>query len=197
MAGRSVKLRVAKTAAEIVDIITVPISGSAADDLRYTHWEYQTRVKAKELALQQNFKVGYIHMRSMSGATAENAFARGFFGDYDKQGLIIDVRNNHGGNIDSWLLDMLQRKAWMYWESRNANITNGGLGWDEQVRCNTFRSALRILTQPQFAFRGKIVVLINEHTASDGEGFSRGMKTLNLATLVGTRTWGGGIWLSR
>ncbi|GMH84840.1 hypothetical protein TrVE_jg1505 [Triparma verrucosa] len=180
MAGRSVKLSVEKVeTGENVDVITVPITGAADDDLRYTHWEYQTMVKAKQLGTEKNFKVGYIHLRSMSGAKAENAFARGFFGDYDKQGMIIDVRNNHGGNIDSWILDALQRKAWMYWESRNSDITNGGLGWDEQ-----------------FAFRGKIVVLMNEHTASDGEGFSRGMKTLNLGTLVGTRTWGGGIWLS-
>ena len=67
----------------------------------------------------------------------------------------------------------------MYWQSRSSNITNGGIGWDEQ-----------------FAFRGDIVVIMNEHTASDGEGFSRGVKTLGLGKLVGTRTWGGGIWLS-
>jgi len=89
------------------------------------------------------------------------------------------VRNNHGGNIDAWLLEVLQRKAWTFWESRKSNITNGGLGWDEQ-----------------FAFMGSIVVLINEKTSSDGEGFSRGMKTLGLGVLVGRRTWGGGIWLA-
>ncbi|GMI16886.1 hypothetical protein TrLO_g1713 [Triparma laevis f. longispina] len=180
MAGRSVKLGVAKVSGNNnVDVIVVPITGDADDDLRYTHWEYQTRLRAKRLAREGGFEVGYIHLRSMSGAKAENEFARDFFGDYNKQGFVIDVRNNHGGNIDSWLLDTLQRKAWMYWQSRNADITNGGLGWDEQ-----------------FAFRGKIVVLMNEHTASDGEGFSRGVKTLGLGTLVGMRTWGGGIWLS-
>jgi len=40
------------------------------------------------------------------------------------------------------------------------------------------------------------VVLINEHTSSDGEGFARGVSELGLGKLVGTRTWGGGIWLS-
>ena len=64
--------------------------------------------------------------------------------------LIIDVRNNKGGNIDSWILDVLQRKAWMYWQSRSSNETT--------------------LWNSRFAFRGHLVVLINEHTSSDGEG---------------------------
>ena len=40
------------------------------------------------------------------------------------------------------------------------------------------------------------MVLIDEKTSSDGEGFSRGISELGLGKLVGTRTWGGGIWLS-
>jgi tricorn protease len=48
----------------------------------------------------------------------------------------------------------------------------------------------------QYAFRGHIVVLCDEQTASDGEAFSEGFKRLHLGTLIGTRTWGGEIWLS-
>ena len=82
-------------------------------------------------------------------------------------------------HASQWLLDILQKKAWMYWESRSSNITVGGLGWDMQ-----------------YAFRGHLVVLINEHTSSDGEAFARGVSELGLGKLVGKRTWGGGIWLS-
>ena len=91
--------------------------------------------------------------------------------------LIIDVRNNRGGNIDSWILDVLQRKAWMYWQQSRSN--------DESTLWNT-----------RFAFRGHLVVLINEHTSSDGEAFARDVSELGLGKLVGKRTWGGGIWLS-
>ena len=179
-AGRSVKLGVLRkvsTGAEFV--VVTAISSDEADELRYSHWEWETRQNAKVMAKEEGFDVGYIHLRSMSGAKAENAFMRGFFEDYNKEGLILDVRNNHGGNIDSWVLDSLQRRSWMYWQDRNSNITNGGLGWDEQ-----------------FAFRGDIVVLVNEHTASDGEGVTKGIMELGLGTVVGTRAWGGGIWLS-
>lgn len=62
---------------------------------------------------------------------------------------------------------------------RDFDPTNGGLGWDQQ-----------------FAFRGHIVVLIDEKTSSDGEGVARGISELGLGRLVGTRTWGGGIWLA-
>jgi tricorn protease len=39
-------------------------------------------------------------------------------------------------------------------------------------------------------------VLCDEETSSDGEAFSEGFKRLHMGTLIGTRTWGGEIWLS-
>lgn len=48
----------------------------------------------------------------------------------------------------------------------------------------------------QYAFRGHLVVLCNEHTASDGEAFAEGFRRLGLGKTIGTRTWGGEIWLS-
>ena len=48
----------------------------------------------------------------------------------------------------------------------------------------------------QYAFRGHIVVLCNQETLSDGEAFTEGFRRLKLGKLIGTRTWGGEIWLS-
>ena len=48
----------------------------------------------------------------------------------------------------------------------------------------------------QYAFRGHVVILINEETASDGEAFAEGARRLGIGTIIGTRTWGGEIWLS-
>lgn len=47
-----------------------------------------------------------------------------------------------------------------------------------------------------YAFRGHIVVLCNRRTASDGEAFTEGIRRLKLGKIIGTRTWGGEIWLS-
>jgi tricorn protease len=160
-------------------LIVVPLSPEAADDLLYQAWEWKTHQMANDLATKAGISVGYVHLQDMSGPEAEDAFARGFFPNYHKQGFILDVRHNRGGNIDAWVLDVLQRKPWMYWQSRAFNPSNGGLGWDEH-----------------YAFRGHVVVLLDEKTSSDGEGVSRGISELGLGKLIGTRTWGGGIWLA-
>lgn len=190
-AGRSVRLEVLRLTsgktpnetdeedAPVESLITVPLSPSANSDLLYRAWEWKTEQLAEKLASKAGISVGYVHLQDMSGASAEDAFARGFFPNYHKQGFILDVRHNRGGNIDSWVLDVLQRKAWMYWQSRDFNIETGGIGWDEH-----------------YAFQGHIVVLLDEKTSSDGEGVSRGISELGLGRLIGTRTWGGGIWLS-
>ena len=189
-AGRSVRLDVLRLAsgdeendpaeATPEPLITVPLDPDDYDDLLYSAWEYNTQVAAEKLAAENGFSVGYVHLRDMSGSSgAFDAFARGFFPNYNKDAFILDVRHNHGGSMDSWVLDILQRQAFYYWQSRDFNPTNGGLGWDEQ-----------------FAFRGHIIVLIDEKTSSDGEGVSRGISELGIGRLVGTRTWGGGIWLS-
>jgi tricorn protease len=92
----------------------------------------------------------------------------------DREGLIVDVRHNRGGNIDSWLLSKLQRKAWFYWQPRVGIPT-----WNMQ-----------------YAFRGHMVVLCDEWTGSDGEAFTEGFRRLGLGKAIGIRTWGGEIWLS-
>ena len=92
----------------------------------------------------------------------------------DRQGLIIDMRHNHGGNIDSWLLGELLRKAWFYWQPRVGNPT--GI-------CNTpfagTSSCCATRRPPQTAKR----------SPKDSSDFKMGK-------VIGTRTWGGEIWLS-
>ncbi len=39
-------------------------------------------------------------------------------------------------------------------------------------------------------------MLVDENTASDGEAVAEGFRRLGLGKLIGTRTWGGEIWLS-
>jgi len=41
-----------------------------------------------------------------------------------------------------------------------------------------------------------MVVLCDEWTGSDGEAFTEGFRRLGLGKAIGTRTWGGEVWLS-
>jgi tricorn protease len=170
-AGKQVLLRVRKAAqTEPRDVIVKPMSEGEEFDLRYGDWEYTRRLMVEESAAGQ---IGYLHLRAMGpGDIAQ--WAEHFYPVFDRQGLIIDVRHNNGGNIDSWILGKLLRKAWFYWQPRA-----GQTYWNMQ-----------------YAFRGHVVVLCDERTASDGEAFSEGFRRLGLGKVIGTRTWGGEIWLS-
>ncbi|MBI2566503.1 MAG: PD40 domain-containing protein [Candidatus Schekmanbacteria bacterium] len=137
--------------------------------LRYADWEQSRRDRVE---LQGQGKLGYIHLRAMDGEDLD-AWYRQYYPVYGRQGLIVDVRHNWGGNIDSLLLEKLLRKAWFYWQERVGQPT-----WNMQ-----------------YAFRGHLVVLCDAYTASDGEAFTEGFRRLGLGKVIGTRTWGGEIWL--
>jgi tricorn protease len=91
---------------------------------------------------------------------------REFYPVFRREGLIIDVRHNRGGNIDSILLEKLLRRAWSFWSPRV-----GEPHWNMQ-----------------YAFRGHMVVLCDEFTGSDGEAFAEGFRRLGLGKVIGTRT---------
>jgi tricorn protease len=166
-AGEQVRLGIRSRSGAKEDIIVTPISGES--NLRYTDWEYSRRQEVEEKA---DGKIGYVHLRAM-GSNDLSQWYRDFYPVFDRQGLIIDVRHNRGGNIESFILEKLMRQAWMYWKTR-----------DEKPYWNM-----------QYAFRGHMVVLVDENTASDGEAFADGLRRLGLGKVIGMRTWGGEIWL--
>ena len=149
------------------DVIVKPINNAAG--LRYSDWEYTRR---KEVEMLGNGQVGYVHLRAM-GSRDINQWYREFYPVYNLPGLIIDVRHNRGGNIESLILEKLLRKDWFYWK--------GNVGEPSP--------------NMQYAFRGHVVVLMDQQTASDGEAFAEGFRRLGLGKLIGMRTWGGEIWL--
>ncbi len=85
------------------DVVVKPIDETDAADLRYHDWEYSRRKIVDDLGKEQ---IGYVHLRAMESDDFA-AWAREYYPVFTRQGLIIDVRNNEGGNIDSWILDRL------------------------------------------------------------------------------------------
>jgi len=169
-AGRQVRLSLRSSGGAVRDVIVQPISQGADRELRYDEWEYTRRLAVDE---EGGGRVGYVHLRAMGGGNITE-WMREYYPIYNRDALIIDVRHNTGGNIDSWLLGKLLRRNWFWWQPR-VGEAYGNM---------------------PYAFRGPIVVLVDEHTASDGEAFAEGFRRLGLGTVIGTRTWGGEIWLS-
>ena len=153
------------------EVVVTPIGLGEDYDLRYHEWEYTRRLEVDE---KSDGDIGYVHLRAMGGRNFTE-WAKNFYPVFNRKGLIVDVRHNRGGNIDSWILSRLMRRPWFYWSQRVGQAP----AWNQQ-----------------YAFRGHVVVLCNERTASDGEAFSEGFRRLGLGPVIGTRTWGGEIWLT-
>lgn len=172
-AGRQMLLTLKGKAGKPHDVIVTPVAANRDRQLATTDWE---TTRAERVHAQSGGKIGYLRLRAMTAADIAT-FAREFYANVERDGLIIDVRNNNGGNIDSWVIEKLLRRAWSFWQPRAP-----------------------VGTPPypnmQNAFRGYLAVLINEETYSDGESFSEGIKRLKLGALIGKRTSGAGVWLS-
>jgi len=169
-AGKQIHLSVLSPKGDTRDVVVTPISGRAEMLLRYNEWEVSRRERAHEAS---DGAIGYVHLQAM-GSTDIGQWTREFYSQTNKQGMIIDVRHNRGGNIDSWVLSQLLRKGWAYFKGHGD------------------------LTPPnmQFAFNGHLVILVDERSASDGEAVADGFRRLGLGKAIGVRTWGGEVWLS-
>jgi len=154
---------------EAINTIVKPESSRNEGRYRYRNWVYSNARKVNE----QDADIGYLHLYAMTGSDL-STFAREFYAQYTKQGLIIDVRRNRGGNIDSIIIEKLLRRAWSFWQNTNGEKS----------------------TNMQQAFRGHLVVLADEFTYSDGETFTAGIRALDLGTVIGKQTAGAGVWLS-
>ncbi|MFF4774751.1 PDZ domain-containing protein [Microtetraspora fusca] len=137
---------------------------------RYRDWVTANRHLVHE---RTRGRIGYIHIPDM-GPHGFAEFHRGFLAEYDREGLIVDVRFNGGGNVSALLLQKLSRRR---------------LGYD-------FPRWGVPEPYPPESPRGPLVAVTNEWAGSDGDIFCHTFKLLKLGTLVGKRTWGGvvGIW---
>ena len=151
-------------------MVVKPISTKEDADLRYSEWEF-TRRQTVERQSEGHF--GYVHLRAM-GPDDIRQWEEEYTPIFDREALIVDVRHNYGGNIDSWLLGKLMRRPWMYWQGRQ-----GLPYWNMQG-----------------AFRGPVVVLCDEIYSLRWRSFLGRLPAAGLGKLIGTRTWGGEIWLS-
>ncbi len=172
-AGKAVRLTLRKPDGRRLEAVVTAVDARRETALRYQDWRI-SREDAVSRASQG--RVGYLHLRAMGPEDIAD-FARNFYAQLDREALIIDVRFNNGGNIDSWVLDRLLRRAWMWWQTRHP-------------------AGAPTYPNMQHAFSGPLAVLANEQTYSDGETFAEGFKRLQLGPVIGKTTSGAGVWLS-
>ncbi|MEM7247870.1 MAG: S41 family peptidase [Acidobacteriota bacterium] len=169
--GSAVSLTIAKDSEgeSQREVVVTPLLSEHA--CRYREWVERARRTVDELT---DGRVGYVHVPDMQVAGLVE-FHRGFLFQSHRDGLIVDVRDNGGGNVSQILLGKLRRQLVGYCKAR----------WAEPEPL------------PSHTMNGPMVALCNERTGSDGDIFCQSWRQLGLGPLIGQRTWGGVIGIDR
>lgn len=144
---------------------------ASEQQLRYRAWVEANRRYVHE---KSGGKIGYVHVPDM-GPWGFSEFHRGYLSEFDRDGLIVDVRYNRGGHVSPLLLEKLNRKRVGYDVSRYSN---------------------KPMPYPPESVAGPIVAMTNQFAGSDGDIFSHCFKLYKLGPLIGKRTWGGVIGIN-
>jgi tricorn protease len=165
-ANRPVELLVGPTAdrATARKVVVQPISSET--ELHYLEFVLRNRERVEQLS---GGRLAYIHIPDM-GEDGIREFIKWYYGQVRKEGLIVDDRNNGGGNVSQMVIERLRRTLLSTGFARNSDFTE---------------------TYPSVVFNGPMVCLLNENSASDGDIFPWMFKTCGLGPLIGKRSWGG------
>jgi tricorn protease len=150
------------------EITIEPIANDSL--LRRWAWIEGNRKKVLE---KSGGKVAYVYMPDTAGQGFEH-FNRMFFGQIDKQALIVDDRKNGGGQAANYVTELLSRPYLASWKDRD------GLVFDT----------------PGGAIYGPKAMLIDQDAGSGGDFMPYAFKRVGLGPLIGKRTWGGLIGIS-
>jgi len=149
-------------------VVVKPLGNDA--DVRYADW---VRSNREYVAKKSGGKIGYIHLTDMQAA-GMTEFDTWYYPQLDKQGMVIDVRWNHGGFVSEIILERLRRKVDAWNLARSGNQT----------------------TYPYRTLNGPFVVVTNQFAGSDGDIFPAAVQLEKLAPVIGMRSWGGVIGIN-
>ena len=113
-------------------------------------------------------RLGYLNIPDMMGrGWAE--FHRDMYTEFRRDGLIVDLRDTQGGDAGQLVAEKLARRI---------------IGW-------VVSRYEEPSSYPADAPRGPIVAITDEYASSGGDLVIQALKSYRIATVVGTRTWGG------
>jgi tricorn protease len=167
--GRRTTLRVSSDNKER-DVVVRPLSRDTEKALDYRQWVEERRAY---VAKASGGRLGYVHMFDMSAASLSQLYLDLDAENMSRDGVVVDVRNNNGGFVNVYAIDVLARRSY---------LTMADRGTPTPVPA---RSALgqRSLELPT-------VLVTNQHSLSDAEDFSEGYRASKLGKIVGEPTGG-------
>ena len=151
------------------DVIVKPIDQTTEKGLRYRQWVEQKR---EYVAKASGGKLGYVHMFDMSPASLSQLHLDLDTDNHARQGVVVDVRNNNGGFVNVYAIDVFTRRGYFNMLSRGRSVVSS--------RTILGQRALELPT----------ILVTNQHSLSDAEDFTEGYRTLKLGKVVGEPTAG-------
>ncbi len=145
------------------DVTVVPLASEA--NLRKLEWIAENRRMVEKLS---DGKLGYVYLPDTAFGGFTN-FNRYFFAQVNRDGMIVDERYNHGGQLADYVVDLLSRKPRAIIKGRDGQT----------------------IIDPPLAIEGPKVMVINQYAGSGGDALPWLFKKAGIGPLVGERTWGG------
>ncbi len=134
--------------------------------LLYLEWVLDNLAMVDEMS---DGTIGYLHIPDM-GPRGIAEFIKWYYPQIRKQGLVVDVRSNGGGNVSQMIIERLDTRVMGTRFGRTSEVPT---------------------TYPSTAFHGHLACLISETSASDGDIFPHYFREAGLGPVIGKRTWGG------
>jgi tricorn protease len=150
-------------------VILRPITGGAEKNLLYREWVEWNRAYVNKAS---SGRLGYVHMNDMSEGALRRLYLDLDADNRAKEGVVIDVRNNNGGFVNAYALDVLARRGYMMMTPRGLPTA--------PARSVLGQRALELPT----------ILVTNQHSLSDAEDFTEGYRALKLGSVVGEPTSG-------
>jgi tricorn protease len=169
--SRRVVLTVASTADGTAkrEVPVRPVNAATERALMYRNWVDRNR---EYVAKASNGRLGYVHMFDMGSASLSQLYVDLDVENHAREGVVIDIRNNSGGFVNVYAIDVLARRGYLTMTLRGQNGAPA-------------RTVLgqRSLDRPT-------ILVTNQHSLSDAEDFTEGYRTLKLGRVVGEPTAG-------
>lgn len=164
-AGKQVRLRVNSAPKEDGAHEETVVPTANEQPLYYLSWVLGNIEKVSKAS---GGRIGYVHIPDM-GVPGLNEFAKFYYAQLNREALVVDCRGNGGGNVSPMIIERLRREPAMWTVARNGSVN----------------------VDPSGQVLGPKVLLIDQHSASDGDIVGYRFRKHHLGPIIGQRSWGG------